>query len=78
MKIFGVCYDEVRGRGLRTRGGSGRREGNIGHLNTVATHNGHVAIVSATLRLNKGDNTVRLHNDSQRMPDIDCMIIKQN
>ena len=48
------------------------------HLNTVATHNGHVAIVSATLRLNKGDNTVRLHNDSQRMPDIDCMIIKQN
>lgn len=48
------------------------------HLNTVATHNGHVAIVSATLRLNKGDNAVRLHNDSQRMPDIDCMIIKQN
>ena len=27
MKIFGVCNDEVRGRGLRTRGGSGRREG---------------------------------------------------
>ena len=30
---FGVCNDEVRGRGLRTRGGSGRREGDIGILN---------------------------------------------
>ena len=46
------------------------------HLGTVATCNGHVATASLTVHLNKGRNRVRLHNDSQRMPDIDCMTLK--
>ena len=46
-------------------------------FSTVATGCDKVEKLTTTLRLHKGNNIVRLHNDSQRMPDIDCMIIEE-
>lgn len=45
-------------------------------LTTIATGDDKVATVSTTLRLRKGNNIVRLHNNMQRMADIDCMVIE--
>ncbi len=33
-------------------------------------------IASVKVKLLKGDNTVRLHNDQEWMPDIDCMVVQ--
>lgn len=44
---------------------------------TAATSADATSAVRVTLRLNKGANTVRLHNDTRRMADIDCMMIME-
>ncbi len=34
------------------------------------------ATVSLKVKLSKGSNVIRLHNDTARMPDIDCMTVE--
>lgn len=41
-------------------------------VNFSVAHNG---TVTAIVELNQGRNTVRLHNDTALMPDIDCMTV---